>query len=260
MDCENKYGTLDLQRELLIMLKKLNEFCIENDIRYSLAYGSLLGAIRHKGFIPWDDDVDVIMSREEFKKFQRLIVYSPDFEWDYLSPKALWVGRVKSKQHKENSTNIPPIIDIFILDNVPDNKILAKFKLMMILFFMGTVKGKPDLSRFKFVMKLMAFCTWLFGLILPNKMKFTVIEKLSEMGNKKNTQKVSCYNTVFHYMGYTFSSQMMTDYKLMPFEDASLMVMNGYDEFLTVNYGDYMTPPKDKFGHHLHPEYGFKYK
>ena len=259
MDLENKYGTLELQKKLLNLLNKFNNFCVENDIKYSLAYGSLLGAIRHKGFIPWDDDVDIILSREEFKKLKKLISNSSLFDWDYLSNDALWIGRIKEKNNKDK-TAYPPIIDIFILDNVPDSKLLAKIKLLLVLFFMGTAKKKPDLSRFKFVMQIMAFMTWLFGLLIPNKLKFSLIERISEIGNKSKTQSVSCYNTVFMYMGKYFPSSMMSDYNFVNFENTSLMIMKGYEEFLTIIYGDYMTPPKDKFGHHLHPEYGPKYK
>ena len=69
MDTRNEYGTLEIQKELLNLLRVFHKFCQDNNIQYSLAWGSLLGAIRHKGFIPWDDDLDVMMDRKNYNKF-----------------------------------------------------------------------------------------------------------------------------------------------------------------------------------------------
>lgn len=260
MDVENKYGTLAIQQELLTLLKEFHACCVANNVKYSLAYGSLLGAIRHKGFIPWDDDVDVIVTRNEFKKLQKVMQNTSTFHWDYMTKTALWVGRVRMKNRKLTTTEIPPTIDVFIFDNVPDNAFLAKLKLLSILFAMGMVKGKPDLSRFKFVMKVAALLSWLFGRLLPSNIKYSLIEFLSECCNLTESRNISCYNTVFLYMGKIFSKSMMSGYDNIQFEDTTLSIMKGYDEFLTTTYGDYMTPPKEKVGHHLHPEFGPKYK
>lgn len=259
MDTENKYGTLSIQSELLPMLKEFHKFCIEKGIHYSLAYGSLLGTVRHKGFIPWDDDADIIMTRDNFKKICNEIFDSPQFQWDYLSENSIWVAKVR-KSNQEIHTDYPPTFDIFILDNVPDNIILAKIKLLLLLLLQGMIKKKPDLSKFKPFMKFCAYSTCLMGKLLPTKKKITMYEKISEWGDSKKTKKISCYNTIFGYMGRNFSSTMMEKYSLCPFEDTELMIMDGYDEFLTTTYGDYMTPPDNKVGHHLHPEYSFSYK
>lgn len=259
MDTNNEYGTKAIQNELLPLLKDFHGFCIDNDIQYSLAYGSLLGAVRHKGFIPWDDDVDVIVTRENFKKLRSSIVNYPRFTWDYFTKSSLWLGRIKRANHV-SKTKIVPTIDVFILDNVPDNVIVAKIKLFLICFLQGSIKKKPNLSRFKFYMKICAYTTFLLGRLLPNGCKYIMYERISEWSNNKITKSVCCYNTIFGYLNKTYSSVMISNYILSPFEDTELYVMNGYDEFLTQTYGDYMTPPENKVGHHLHPEYRYSYK
>ena len=69
----NDYGNLELHKVLLSAMKDIDKICCENGIRYYLHAGTLLGAINHKGFIPWDDDVDISMRREDYEKFVRII-------------------------------------------------------------------------------------------------------------------------------------------------------------------------------------------
>lgn len=259
MDVRDEYGTRAIQSELLSVLKDFHAFCMDHDIKYSLAYGSLLGAIRHKGFIPWDDDVDVVVTRENFTKLREVIVDSTLLKWEYFTKNSLWIGRI-SRVTQSTYTNYPPQIDIFILDNVPDNRLLAKIKLFLIRFIQGSVKHKPNLNRFKFIMKIFAYITWLLGRILSERFKWNLFERVSKWGDKHNTMKVCCYNTIFGYLNKTYSSNVTSDYNIIPFEDTQLLIMNGYDEFLTTTYGDYMTPPSKKVGHHIHPEYSHSYK
>ena len=71
--------TEELKKIQLDILCAIQKFCANNDIKYSLAYGTLLGAVRHKGYIPWDDDIDIIMTRDNYDRFMRTFVH------EYLS-------------------------------------------------------------------------------------------------------------------------------------------------------------------------------
>ena len=72
----------EIQGVGLDILKDVHEFCCNHHIKYSIFYGTLIGAVRHKGFIPWDDDIDIIIPRDDFNKFCETIPHI--FKWDYL--------------------------------------------------------------------------------------------------------------------------------------------------------------------------------
>ncbi len=96
MDLKNEYGTLDVQKGLLILLKEFHSFCTLNKIEYSLAWGSLLGAVRHKGFIPWDDDLDVMMDRKNYNRFVQRICKSSKLIC-HFNENGLWIDKIRIK-------------------------------------------------------------------------------------------------------------------------------------------------------------------
>lgn len=113
------------------ILDAVNKFCQETGIRYSLACGTMLGAIRHKGYIPWDDDIDIYMPREDFDRLDVLFpdVYLDNYQMASLSRTKKWGvcfakvydKRTLVKEMKNKQQNIGISIDIFPVDDVPDN-------------------------------------------------------------------------------------------------------------------------------------------
>ncbi|MBR5611064.1 MAG: LicD family protein [Bacteroidales bacterium] len=256
MDIYNEYGTRDLQRSLLILLKDFHEFAISNNIQYSLAYGSLLGAVRHQGFIPWDDDVDICVTRDNFNKLKLALSQQSSFIWKYQDEDSKWTGRI-SKGYIVNDL-YPPMIDVFIIDNVPNNIIIQKLKLFLVYTCQGLVKTKLSIKKGNLFFKFCAICTWFIGLFFTQSFKYRLYEKICQISNNSYSKEYAIYNTIFEYIPKKFSRSIINNYNLVPFEDTNLYIISGYDEFLKIHYGNYMLPPKVKLGKHIHPEVGIQ--
>ena len=136
----NKKTLKHLQKVELMILKDFIKICDENNLNYFLYGGTLLGAIRHKGFIPWDDDLDVIMFRKDYEKFLKImenneindkyeildIRYNEDYFFNF-GKMILNNTKLHSVDYSQIKFNKGIFIDIFILDNLPKNKIKQYF-------------------------------------------------------------------------------------------------------------------------------------
>ena len=116
----------ELHEELLLLLKKFDGVCRRNDIKYSLHGGTLLGAVREKGFIPWDDDADISLTRENFSKLRNVfdnVKSTDELYFDEVSSTVvmIWLRR---------NGKIPVWIDIFIYDYISENFFLQKLKIL----------------------------------------------------------------------------------------------------------------------------------
>jgi lipopolysaccharide cholinephosphotransferase len=246
MDIENRYGTLEIQKSLLILLKVFDDFCYKNNIVYSLDSGSLLGVIRHKGFIPWDDDLDVVMDRKNYNRLISCICgdsESINLVIERNTPESLWVDRIHMKNYN-NDSQYMPTIDIFLFDNVPNNKYLAKLKVLFLLMLQGMMKPRLNIKKGNLAMKCLSIITWVVGLLIPRRIKYNWYNKVSSLCNKNVSTYGSCYNYPSHGMGHKFDSDVLDCIIRMPFESIEVPVMKKYDHYLTTIYGDYLTPPK----------------
>lgn len=249
MDVNNEYGTLAIQQGCVELLRVFHSFCVDNDIQYSIAYGTLLGAVRHKGFIPWDDDIDVLVDRENFDKIHNKISQSP-LLLERLTEKTLWTERLTLRD-ADYSGSYAPTIDIFVLDHSPNNSILRKLKLFMIYALQGMIKYHLTMKKGSLLMKMFAFVTYMLGRPFTHKKKYRWYQGISKWGNRKETNYSQCYNTLFSYIPTRFPSNILDKIIRLPFEDIEVFALADYDIFLTAQYGDYMTPPKERKPVHL---------
>ncbi len=240
MDNENKYGTKLVQEELLSMMKDIHAFFEREGIKYSLAYGSLLGCVRHEGFIPWDDDMDIMVDRENHEKILRVFGKLDG----YSIRKTLWIYRIR--RDSALSDKYAPTIDIFVYDNVPASALVQSWKLLCLKTLQGMLKPSVDYSKYSFFYSVALRITHIAGAFFPEKLKQFAYDKISRIGNDRETQFVALYNSTFESMVLRFpKSVMSSNFQKRKFENTFFYVPENWDYILSVEYGDYMTPPPE---------------
>ena len=251
MDVNNIYGTLEIQKELLGLLKQFHSFCLENNIKYSLDWGSLLGAVRHKGFIPWDDDIDVMVDRQNYKRIIQKINDNSILMIDDGSSDTLWIKRIRYLNEAAYE-GYPPTIDILVMDYAPNNKLFKKLKVFVSLFLQGMLKEKPNYQKGNVILRLCTLFTHCIGKLFTREqlLKWYDILALSN----KSSQEVSCYFEEYSCMGRYYPHNLLDNIISMEFEDTVAYIVKDYHECLTIQFGvDYMTPPhmNDRIPRHL---------
>lgn len=239
MDLENKYGTLEIQKSLLALLKEFHQFCVDNDIKYSLDWGSLLGAIRHKGFIPWDDDLDIMVDRDNYNKIKQAI--GGELTYKCGTPEAQWVDRIRLKV--ASSHGAQPTMDVFVIDNAPDGDMARKLRVSLIRALQGMLKEKPNFKKGNIFYKVATLVTYISGRCFSRKTILGWYSKLSQKSNGKETQMKACYNADFRDVAKLRHADVIGEYVLVPFEDTEVYVTKGYHQALVDMFGpNYMTP------------------
>ena len=241
---------------VLRILLCFDEFCKKNNIIYSLYAGTLLGAIRHKGFIPWDDDIDVIMDRENYKKF---LLKISEFDNNYEVLPMLYDSPIASARMAkifDKRTCIKEIgannyegafIDVFC---VLDNKYISKkrnsryFKKYRLLTNLIEIKkNRININVLKRHGKIQILMS-----------KFISYKRL-----KKKISKIHCYEgftdfcTTSFGIEYILKKSYFSELIQVEFEGHLFNAPREFDEYLKILYGNYMEmPPKDKqIPHHL---------
>jgi len=245
----------EIHKVQLELLKKFHSFCEQNNLKYSLTFGSLLGAVRHNGFIPWDDDVDILMNRNDYEFFvnnfsdpdSNLRIITKDRNIEYKLPFAKLVD--SSFYVYEYTSNICSgiWIDIFPYDNVPDNE-CERIK------FFNKIHSKQKHYDFyrnipyfhpRAIWKKMIifFLKRIHNQKLENILYFK-LEKCRKKYCSIATKNVALTYKYFEGYGVPFAPRnLIEETELHQFENLSLYIPSNYDVLLKAFYDDYLILP-----------------
>lgn len=247
----------------LDILIEFHNFCKKENLTYFLGFGTLLGAVRHKGFIPWDDDIDIFMPRPDYEKF--LDVYKSD-EYEISSPRDKHPLFTYSKLFKLGTLKIEnglsykkrkPIgidIDIFPIDGVNAEKYLSICNKIKKYNFLFQITNQ-NIKRKSFIKSIISF----FIHCIRGKYICNKIENLKKRYDYNQWDNVSIY---FAFSDQKPSNSIVPRYVFekdidVEFEGYKFKAPIGYDKLLTILYGDYMTPPPvdERITHHANKVY-----
>lgn len=255
---ETKLRTLQLT--ILDIALEFQRICEENNIKYFLIGGTLLGAVRHKGFIPWDDDMDVGMLREEYEKFLEICskelekefslqTYESDKYHTHPFAKIRINNTLLIEDYAVNSKQNNGIyLDIFPYDNMPDNKFLQKIHYFFFKLLKWAAMGKNDYCFVEKKKRRFAKAMSIVFFFFSKKKTMQLCEKTCKMFNNKKTKNVINMGGAYKYKEFTLKSNLENLTKL-EFEGYEFSVPVRYKELLTNMYGDYMQlPPVEQRG------------
>ncbi|SEF54927.1 lipopolysaccharide cholinephosphotransferase [Eubacterium ruminantium] len=262
----------EIQETDLNLMVEFDKVCRKYGLRYTLCAGSLIGAIRHEGFIPWDDDVDISMPRPDYEKLIRLNRKNNLFP-DYMRLACFEDGtldapymkifdtrtRIKEEHYKQKDVS-SLWIDIFPVDGLPasERKTRFHYKIGMILVklnIISVVKLGYGKSGLKIVLKAI-FLRPLARLIGRKKIA-KLQRKVALKYSYNHSPRCGMVSWAYDGPGQVVEKEKYENLIEVPFEGHKFYSMKGYDEYLTGIFGDYMTPPpeEDRLTHELEAYY-----
>lgn len=248
----------EIKKELLAMFIELKKLFDENGIQYSLWEGTLLGAVRHKGFIPWDDDIDLAVERNEYERLLEIIRNSPSLKKRFIGfelgetdfPFIKFVNRSITVE-SDKLWDKYLWIDIFPLDYVPsDNKRFFK-KQMKLFGDFWHYRAFRDKKLFKAMYTGNGIVRYIYHLLRTKSMVFTSQEKILNglIGNAKSFASGEAPLIGVVVNGQVekecFPKERYGSFINLEFEGVEASAIKDYDYWLTLRYGDYMTPPPE---------------
>jgi len=245
---------------LLDLISKLQEVCEKHKLTYYLAGGSLLGAIRHQGFIPWDDDADILMPREDFERLKKLA--SKEFTEPYYfqteetNPDTYLGGIARlintrttnmNHWHPKRQFYYAMWIDISVLDNLHEAPRKRKKQIHAVRRYQRMLYAKlyPEYKLLADV----SFIKWAWYKFAARWLSHErIVRKINEaMTDCQDSKYVTCFTYhVDSYFPPLMEKEIFSDRVLVSFEWLKVHAPIGYDQYLTIKYGEYMRlPPKE---------------
>ena len=264
----------EVQKAALEILKEVAAICEEQNLRYYLIYGTLIGAIRHKGFIPWDDDLDIMMPREDYIKIldyfaahkeehKHLEVFNPDTCKDY----PYMITRISDNRYRietdnEKDCGMGVFIDIYPYDGLGRTweeavKFGMKGDRISSCCFLATREHYKWDQLNTFVKNVLRMPLFYVSKLMGKKYFQNKLSALAGLKLYDECEYIGCVVWLSGGERDMFKREWFDEYIEVPFEDASFRVPKEYDLVLKQTYGDYMKlpPVEERIGHHYYSVY-----
>ncbi len=257
--------TKKLQEKSLEMYRFFKDFCEKHNLKHFFCGGCLIGAVRESAFIPWDDDIDVFMPREDYEKLIEIFNKEANSDRYFLQvskkgklTKNLFATICDSETtfiktfQADLDINHGIVIDILPIDGCPDSKFKRLLQIKNALFYSLYLIGEAPKNNGKLV--------FLAGKILLMCVPFKSLRWKISQRNKRKMTKYSLYDCEFttelcsgpYYLKKKYFSSDFRETVYLDFEGMKIPAPKGYDDYLTKAFGDYMTlpPEKERICHH----------
>ncbi len=255
-----------LQLVILSIMKDVDELCRKNDIEYYLLGGSAIGAIRHKGFIPWDDDLDIMMTPKNYNRFiavcrkqldpNKYYIQEGLVDWPLnftkIKLKGTYIEEYSGSKKKDDTSGI--FLDVFKLENSPSGRWAQRKQYVLAKYYLCYQLSKRGFEGAGFKKAIMMTLAAPLNISCVRNLVVNQIEKYGDDSE--------------YYGSFYFRTRMKNAFSpkkyfgkpmWVEFEDTRLPVPEHYHEYLTQMFGDYMTPPpvENRVGlHTLNVEFG----
>lgn len=267
----------EIQSVNLDIMKDIHAFCVEHGIHYSLAYGSLIGAVRHKGFIPWDDDIDIMMPRPDFEKFSSSFESKHGFVLSSVYDENTYINYTRVYNNAETLVISPAKagknevgiwVDVYPIDGISDDETKSRKQ------FVEIRKYSQQVMKMRFIFqklvsgntirKVKAAIKWVIcrfvkrGNLRQWHNRIVNLCKEVPYGETSRCSSLVCMEANRDDRQEIFPLTSFQNYQLVPFETEHFYIVSDYDTVLKVIFGDYMKlPPPEKRVSHVIKKWQF---